>query len=72
MEKLARRKEEDIDYSDASATAAKQKVLLGRFYRPVKKLVSLRIDADVLAWYKSKGAGYQTKINEALRREMSR
>ena len=34
---------------------------------PVKVAVSIKIDADVLAWFKSKGKGYQTRINKALR-----
>ena len=34
---------------------------------PVKKSVSIKLDADVLAWFKSKGKGYQTRINKALR-----
>jgi len=34
---------------------------------PPKRSVSLRIDADVLEWFKSKGAGYQTRINTVLR-----
>jgi uncharacterized protein (DUF4415 family) len=37
----------------------------------VKQLVSLRVDADVLAWYRASGAKYQTYMNEVLRREMS-
>jgi uncharacterized protein (DUF4415 family) len=32
-----------------------------------KELVSLRIDADVLKWFKASGAGYQTRINAVLR-----
>ncbi|MFX9273098.1 BrnA antitoxin family protein, partial [Acinetobacter baumannii] len=32
-----------------------------------KQAVSLRVDADVLEWFKSSGAGWQTRINEALR-----
>lgn len=42
----------------------------GRFYRPVKQQITLRLDADVVAWFKRrapKGAGYQTDINRALR-----
>lgn len=35
--------------------------------RVVKKTVTLRVDADVLEWFKSQGKGYQTKINEILR-----
>ena len=40
------------------------------FYRPVKAQTTLRIDADVLAWLKSQGKGYQTRINAILRRAM--
>ena len=39
-------------------------------YRPIKKPVTLRLDADVLAWFKRQGPGYQTKINRVLRRLM--
>ncbi len=39
----------------------------GKFYRPVKQLLSLRLDADVIAWFKASGDGYQTRINAALR-----
>ena len=42
----------------------------GRFYRPVKKAVSLRLDADVLAWLKKDGEGYQTRVNQMLRERM--
>ena len=34
---------------------------------PVKVSLSLKIDADILVWFKSKGKGYQTRINKALR-----
>jgi len=40
------------------------------FYRPLKKPVTLRLDADVLAWFKKQGRGYQTRINRTLRRVM--
>ena len=39
-------------------------------YRPVKKPVTLRLDADVLAWFQRAGRGYQTRINSALRKMM--
>ena len=42
----------------------------GRFYRPVKQAVSLRLDADVLAWLKKDGQGYQTRVNQMLRERM--
>lgn len=41
-----------------------------RMWRPRKKPVTLRLDADVLAWFKSGGRGYQTRVNQALRRMM--
>lgn len=42
----------------------------GKFYRPVKRQLTLRLDADVVAWFKRHtqgGRGYQTNINRALR-----
>jgi uncharacterized protein (DUF4415 family) len=42
------------------------------FYRPIKKPVTLRLDADVLAWFKRDGRRYQTRINAALRKVMER
>jgi uncharacterized protein (DUF4415 family) len=39
-------------------------------YKPVKKPVTLRVDADVLAWFQRGGRGYQTRINRALRKVM--
>ena len=40
------------------------------FFRPIKKLTSVRIDADVLAWLRSKGEGHLSRINEILRERM--
>lgn len=60
-----------IDLSDAPEHQPwPPQVEVGRFYRPVKQLVSLRVDADVLAWFRSRGKKYQTYMNEVLRREM--
>jgi uncharacterized protein (DUF4415 family) len=39
-------------------------------FRPVKRPVTLRLDADVLAWFQRAGRGYQTRINRALRKMM--
>jgi len=39
-------------------------------YRPIKRPVTLRLDADVVAWFKADGRGYQTRINRALRKVM--
>lgn len=37
---------------------------------PVKQTVTIRLDSDVLAWFKAQGAGYQTRINQLLRQYM--
>lgn len=47
------------------------KAVVGKFYRPIKEPVTLRLDADVLAWLKSSGPGYQTRINILLRQLMT-
>jgi uncharacterized protein (DUF4415 family) len=42
----------------------------GLFYRPIKQQLTLRLDADVVAWFKrhtDSNEGYQTRINRALR-----
>ena len=45
-------------------------VELEGLYKPIKKPVTLRLDADVLAWFQRQGKGYQTRINRALRKVM--
>jgi len=47
----------------------------GVFYRPIKQQLTLRIDADVIDWFKRHapgGTGYQTRINSALREYVAR
>ena len=44
--------------------------VIGKFYRPRKTSVTIRLDADVLAWLKATGEGYQTRINTYLRQLM--
>ena len=41
-------------------------------YKAIKKPVTLRLDADVLSWFKAQGRGYQTRINRALRAVMTK
>lgn len=62
----------EINYSDIPATKPEQwkGAEVGKFYRPIKQQLTLRLDADVLAWFKSQGRGYQTKINALLRQAM--
>ncbi|MGS7251859.1 BrnA antitoxin family protein [Pseudomonas sp. LAM2023] len=37
---------------------------------PAKQAVTIRLDSDVLAWFKGQGSGYQTRINQLLRQYM--
>lgn len=59
--------DDDIDTSDIPEVADFSGAVRGRFYRPVKQQVTLRIDADLLAWFRAQGGKYQTRINAALR-----
>jgi uncharacterized protein (DUF4415 family) len=69
---LAARPDSEIDFSDIPELTAEQwkKGIRGRFYRPVKRQITARVDADVLEWLKAQGKGYQSRINAILRREM--
>ena len=67
---LMRMKDEDIDLSDIPEIKDWSKAVVGKFYRPIKKSLTIRVDADVLAWLKSRGKGYQTRINALLREAM--
>jgi len=62
--------DEDIDYSDIPSVTDWSKAVVGRFYRPVKETVTIRLDADVLDWLKQGGKGYQTRVNSILRAVM--
>jgi uncharacterized protein (DUF4415 family) len=42
-----------------------------RYFKAIKEPVTLRLDADILAWYRKQGRGYQTRINRALRKSMT-
>jgi uncharacterized protein (DUF4415 family) len=59
-----------IDSRDIPPVADWSKAVVGKFYRPIKKPLTIRIDADVLAWLKEQGKGYQTRINGLLRQAM--
>ena len=72
MKKLAARPDSEIDTSDIPELTEEQwkNAVRGKFYRPVKRQITARVDADVLDWLKSQGKGYQSRINAILRREM--
>jgi uncharacterized protein (DUF4415 family) len=71
---LSARPVSEIDTSDipvlTDAEWAKTKRVRGHLYRPIKQIVTARLDGDVLEWLKSHGRGYQSRMNAILRREM--
>ena len=72
LEELAKMSDDEIDTSDIPEWTDEmwKRAVRGRFYRPIKEAVSLRLDADVIAWLKKDGAGYQTRANRMLRELM--
>lgn len=69
---LAQSKDSEIDTSGISEQLDWSKAVVGKFYRPIKKSVTIRLDADVLLWLRSHRGKYQTRINGLLRAAMVR
>ena len=70
LEALAALPDDHIDTRDMPEVRDWSGARRGLFFRPIKQQLTLRIDADVIAWFKrhmSHGEGYQTRINRALR-----
>ncbi len=70
LDRLAALPDAAIDTSDVSETLDWSGAKRGLFYRPVKQQLTLRLDADVVSWFKSHAEGeegYQTRINRTLR-----
>jgi uncharacterized protein (DUF4415 family) len=67
-------KDEDIDFSDIPEITPEMfaRAVLRRNFKPIprKKQLTLRVDSDVVDWYKKQGRGYQTRINSLLRAYM--
>ncbi len=70
LRKLAALQDTEIDLSDQPEVRDWSRLVVGKFYRPIKKSLTIRLDADVLAWLKGQGRGYQTRINKLLRAAM--
>jgi uncharacterized protein (DUF4415 family) len=70
--RLAVLPDREIDLSDQPEITDWRGSVVGKFYRPIKKPVTVRLDADVLAWLKAQGRGYQTRMNHLLRTAMQR
>ncbi len=74
LARVAEMSDAEIDTGDIPELTEAQLAEMerGRFWRPVKEQVTTRIDADVLAWLKASGKGYQSRINAILREAMLR
>jgi len=72
LKKLADRPDSEINLSDIPELTEKfwRNAVRNPFYRPVKKQLTLRLDADVIAWLRRQGKGYQTRANALLRAAM--
>jgi uncharacterized protein (DUF4415 family) len=67
LRKLSAMNDRDIDTSDIREITDWSGAEVGRFYRPIKKSVTMRLDADVIAWFKAHSERYQTAVNKVLR-----
>jgi uncharacterized protein (DUF4415 family) len=77
LERLRSLPDEDIDTSDIPEADEDfwARAVRNPFFRPVKQQLTLRLDADLVAWFKAQspdGRGYQTAINDALRHHVRR
>jgi uncharacterized protein (DUF4415 family) len=72
LEALRNRPDSEIDLSDIPEINPEQwkNAVRGALYRPLKEQITVRVDADVLAWLRSQGAGYQSRMNGILREAM--
>lgn len=72
LKALAQLSDEELDYSDIPPMTDEQLARMVRAgtYKPTKTSTTFRLDSDVLAWLKASGRGWQTRVNEILRREM--
>ena len=69
---LAARADSGIDYSDIPPLTDEfwKNAVRDKFYKPLKTSTTVRIDSDVLAWLRSQGKGYQSRLNAILRQKM--
>jgi uncharacterized protein (DUF4415 family) len=72
LEKLSGQPDREINTSDIPELTEKfwQTAVRNPFYRPVKQQLTLRLDADIIAWLRRQGRGYQTRANALLREAM--
>jgi uncharacterized protein (DUF4415 family) len=69
---LAAMPDSEIDTTEMPPVTDWSRAVRGPFYRPIKRPLSLRVDADVVDWFQRQGHGYQTRMNLALREYVER
>jgi uncharacterized protein (DUF4415 family) len=67
LARIDQMKDDTIDYSDIPPLNRSFLKKAATTWPPMKKQLTIRLDADVLAWLKAQGRGYQTRINRILR-----
>jgi uncharacterized protein (DUF4415 family) len=72
LARLAERPDSEIDFSDIPPLEESfwKNAVRNPFYRPMKQQLTVRLDADVVAWLRQQGKGYQTRLNRVLRDAM--
>ncbi len=74
LQALSEMPDSEIDYSDIPPLDDTfwKNAVRNPFYKPTKTSTTVRVDSDVLAWLKNPGKGYQTRMNDILRKAMIR
>ena len=72
VKRIAAMPDSQIDYSDIPPLSANfwKNAVRNPFYRPLKRQVTVRLDADVIAWLRLPGKGYQSRLNRLVRTAM--
>ena len=72
LARLAEQPDSEIDFSEIPPVKESfwRNAVRNPFYRPVKQQLTVRLDADVVAWLRRQGRGYQTRLNQVLRKAM--
>lgn len=72
LARLAARPDSEIDFSEIPPLQESfwKNAVRNPLYRPVKQQLTVRLDADVVAWLRRQGKGYQTRLNRILREAM--
>jgi len=70
LDRIDKLRDEDIDYSDISELGDEMFAKPLTPWPPKEETITIRVDSDVLGWFKRQGTGYQTRMNQVLRRYM--